>query len=212
MWWSNEYPLDLIQSLYAAKLRHETVLLLWFVASPWYWIAKCQPTSPCVNSKRKCSDSRCASLICSNSPTRWCKITSHSAPHYRPSKMAATSLRKGYQLQGLVNRTLRTSWFVINSPARRNISTNEFTIFSTLWIVTTISLSKPSVTTCNIFTCLSISLLKMYNGQVPLAPQYMLDLQPFSSINPWEWHLGAETCSSWYLIWSVLISILLYFN
>jgi hypothetical protein len=33
-WWSNEYPLDLIQSLYAAKLRHETVLLLWFVASP----------------------------------------------------------------------------------------------------------------------------------------------------------------------------------
>jgi len=121
--------------------------------------------------------------------------------------MTATSLHKGYQLQGLVNRTLRTSWFVINAPARRNISTNEFTIFSTLWIVTTISLSKPSITMCHIFTCLSIPLLKMYKRQVPLAPQYMLDLWPFFSINPWEWYLGAETCRSFLktLICSVII-------
>jgi hypothetical protein len=63
----------------------------------------------------------------------------------------------------------KASWFPINSLARRNIST----WFSAPWIVTAISLSKPSVTPRRIFTCASISLSKTYKGQVRLAPQNM---------------------------------------
>jgi len=87
-------------------LRYEILLLLiWLVASPWYRTAKCQPNSPCGNSKGKCSDGTFASLIRSNSPTGWCKFASVRLPYYRPSKMAATSLHWGYQLPGLTNRT-----------------------------------------------------------------------------------------------------------
>ena len=56
--------------------------------------------------------------------------------------MAATALQIGYQLQGFANRTMKTSWFLVNSPVRRNIKTNEFTRFSTRWIITTISQSE----------------------------------------------------------------------
>jgi hypothetical protein len=148
---------------------HDILLLLWLVASPSYRTAKCQPSSPCGNNNGKCSEGRFASLICSNSPTRWCPERLFRPPHYRPSKMAATSLQIGYQLPGLTNRTLKTL-FLINSPARRNISTT----FSTRFIVTTISLSKASVTPRRIRTGASISLSKTYKGQVRLAPEYIL--------------------------------------
>jgi len=72
--WSNEYPLALIHSV-CSKLRYE-ILLLWLVASSWYRTSNCQPSSPCGNSKVKYSKGRFASLICSNSPTRWCKLVS----------------------------------------------------------------------------------------------------------------------------------------
>jgi hypothetical protein len=112
--------------------------------------------------------------------------------------MAATSLHMGYQFPELTKRTLK-AWFLINSPARRNISTR----FRTRCIITTISLSKPFVTSRRIFTCASISLSKTYKWQGRLAPKHMLYLLSFLLINPWEWHLGAKTCSIWYLTWSV---------
>jgi len=67
---------------------------------------------------------------------------------------------------------------------------NEFTRFSTRWIVTTIYLSKPSVTTHHIFTRASIPLSNTYKRQVQLAPKYMLYLLSFFLINllriaPW---------------------------
>ena len=90
---SKEYPLALIESLYAANSRHET-LLLWLASSPWYRTAKCQPSSPCGNSKGKRNVSKVGYLYLfrCNPPFRSCKIMSRSAPILSSSKMAATSL------------------------------------------------------------------------------------------------------------------------
>jgi len=86
------------------------------------------------------------------------------------SKMAATSLHVGrFSFRNsttgaswLANRPLRTSWFLVNSPARRSVSTNEFTLLTARWIFTTISLSKPSIIQHCKFPRVSISLSKTY--------------------------------------------------
>ena len=59
--WNNECALDVMQSLYAAKLQE--TLLLWLTASTWFWTAKCQPASICGNSKGKRADACCSSII-----------------------------------------------------------------------------------------------------------------------------------------------------
>jgi hypothetical protein len=162
-----------MQSLYAVKLPQEIMLLfchmkllfLWLVALLWYRTSKCQPSSQCGNSKGKCSDARFASLIFLILKLAGAKQRLFRLPYYCPSKMAATLLHMGYQLPGLASRTLRTSWFLINSSACRNISTNEFTRFSTRWIVTTIPLTKPSVTALHIYLCVYITMENIQRGR-----------------------------------------------
>lgn len=76
------HPLALMN---AENSRHETVLLLWLVASPWYRTAQCQPSSTRGNSKDKCSGSYagCLSRISSDPSHRWRKIMPLSAPFCR---------------------------------------------------------------------------------------------------------------------------------
>ena len=112
----------------------------------------------------------CLSLIRSKPLIPLCKIMSHSAPTFSSDKMVATSLHVGRLrvhkstpgASWIANRTLRIYWFRINSPSRRNISTNELTWLRTRWIVT-ISLSKPFIILHCIFTCAYVSLSKTYS-------------------------------------------------
>jgi len=100
-----------------------SVMVLRLVVSPWYQTAKCQPNSPCGNSKGECSGSyaSCLSKICCNPPPDWYKIMSHSAP-VLSSKMAATSLHVGrlcvckldHKASWVASWALMTTWFLIN--------------------------------------------------------------------------------------------------
>jgi hypothetical protein len=181
------------------------------VASLWYRTAKYQPRSPCGNSKRKRSGSYagCLSLIHSKPLIRWCKIMSHSAPTLSSGKMAATSLDVGKLCvhrstpgaSRIADRTLRIYWFRTNLPARRNISTNEFTLLGTRWIVT-ISLSKPSIILHCTFTCAYVLLSKTHSWtEVALFDSSgSNELSGWSSI-PWGWKVytlsrAFATCSS----------------
>jgi hypothetical protein len=84
-----------------------------------------------------------------NAPPSWCKIMSRSALTLS-SEMAADSLHvwricvRKWTLgtSWMANRALITSWFLINLPLIRNISTNLFAWLRTYWIVATISLSE----------------------------------------------------------------------
>jgi hypothetical protein len=162
-----------MKNLHGENSRHGTLLLLWLVTSPWYRTAQCQPSSPCGNTKGKYSGSYagCLSRISSDPSPRWRKILPLPAPFLSSSRMAVTSLHIGRLcvLKSTVwaswyaNRTLRTYWFLINLPSRRNILTNEFTWFRNFWIVAAITLSKLFIIKHRIFTCASISLSKTYN-------------------------------------------------
>jgi len=172
---SSQYPLALMKSLNLANSLHETLLLLWLVASPWFLTAKCQPSSPCGNSKEKCSWSYagCVSLIRYNPLPYRCKM-SRSAPMLS-SKMAATSLHVGRlcvrqstpRASRIANRTFRTSWFPTYSPARRNISTNEFTRLRprTLGTVAANCLTNIRNTASHIYLCFHITTENVQLGQ-----------------------------------------------
>jgi hypothetical protein len=79
------------------------------------------------------------------------------------------------------NRKLSNSWFLTNSPARRNISLNEFTWLRTRWIVTMISQSKMSIVEHYVFICTSKSLSKTYNWAEQCNTRW--------HIVPWTWNV-----------------------
>jgi len=89
--------------------------------------------------------------------------------------MAATSLHVGLLFvrqstpgaSWIASRTLRTSWFLINSPPPINIPTNEFNLLTTHWTVATIFLSKPSIIQHRILTCASVLLSTTYKRAKP---------------------------------------------
>ena len=56
-------PTGLDPGSVCGKLRHEILLLLWFVVPPWYRTAKCQDNSPRGNNKGKCSEGRFISIM-----------------------------------------------------------------------------------------------------------------------------------------------------
>lgn len=122
---------------------------------------------------------------------------SHSAPTLSSGKMAATSLRIERLLvhkstpgaSRIVNPKLRIYWFCINSPDRRNFSTNEFTWLGTRWIVT-ISISKPSIILHCIFTCAYVSLLKTYSwSEVDVLDSSGNNELPRWISSPWRWNV-----------------------
>ena len=107
-----------------------------------------------------------------NPPPRWCIIMSRSALIFSSSKVAADSLhvwrlcvRKWTSgALWMANRALTTSWFLINSPLRRNVSTNLFTWHRTHWIVATISLPEPFIIEHHMFIVLPYLYRKCTTG------------------------------------------------
>ena len=119
-------------------------------------------------------------------------------PNISSGKMAVTSLHVGRLrvhistpgASWIANRRLRIYWFRINSPARRNISTNELTWLRTRWIVT-ISLFKPSIILHCIFTCAYVSLSKTYSwAEVAVLDSSCSNELVFELVS-----FGNETCT-----------------
>jgi hypothetical protein len=115
----------------------------------------------------------CASLIRCNPLPRRCKLSRSAL--ILSSKKAATSLHVGRvcvrkstpTASRIANRTLRTSWFPINSPARRNISTNEFPWLRTtaLGTVAANCISNIRNTVSHIYLCFHITTENVQLGQ-----------------------------------------------
>jgi hypothetical protein len=160
------------------EVWHET-LLLWLVESPWYRTAKCQPSSLCMNSKGKCNDATWTSLICSNSPSCWCKIRLIRLQYYRPSKMAATSSHMGYQIPGLANRKLRTYKILIFRQVPVIIPRVNSLDLVKAGLLPRFPCPSHHNTTSHIYLCFHIIIENIKKGQVQVAPKYVLNLRFF---------------------------------